>query len=273
MKRCISILTITMLLLLGVCGAAYAAPGTQISNTLDGTFYVALAKGVKAEDFSVGEWSGVIGVNVGFTLQNATMQDVTSIAVSLYQGDTLMQTNTAVIEKFNPNQTELSCPFDFFGEFDYEGDGFWSEGAWQGVPHVIPPTKAKIEVEFNDGTTAAVENTNLSGDFSSIVPWKSLIALKWGEEQQFNVNTNFQVSVTAESKYIIDKVLYIVEITGGTPKSVRRVGDEEDLGYKDGYWYWGPSSGFTFNFGSTTTTFEVEADPGTYMVDIYAVRL
>ncbi len=109
---------------------------------------------------------------------------------------------------------------------------------------------------------------------------------------QFNATQGqaFDVSVTAAlGKEIdmsrgkgdvtaVDRVLYIVEVTGDNVSQDTLTAiaeDEQHLGYMDnGYWYWGPSDGFTFKDGTASTTFNVTFNQaGSYNAKIYAVRV
>lgn len=78
----------------------------------------------------------------------------------------------------------------------------------------------------------------------------------------------------------IPNTLYIVRVVEGEKDGIKEVyeldGDQrgQDLGDDNGYWYWGDGNdGFTFYFDEATTTFVVEADPGEYKVEIYAIQL
>lgn len=109
------------------------------------------------------------------------------------------------------------------------------------------------------------------------------IELTWEQEPGQTTGSPFQVAVKAEKivdNVAIPNVLFIVEVEEGAGK-VQEVyeiinGDRgQNLGYRDGYWYWGPidSNGFTFDYNEATTTFEVTADEGEYKVNIYAIQL
>jgi len=241
---------------------------------------------VTAQDFSVMNLSGVLGYNVGFKLENATAKDVRSIQASIYSGETCLQTNTAIMEDFKdeyPNAEQLSSPFDVFGGFNYQR--FWRTEGWnKGVSELTVPDKAEIIVTFENGVTATATNTTLTGDVSKIIPDK-LISLTWDEDSfekdsdgAYVVNVDetgsFDISVTAESDYMIDKVLFVIEVTGDNDFTAVAV-DGQSLGYDEegGFWYWGPRNGFTFERGSTTSEFTVTAEPGTYSVRIYTVQL
>jgi len=131
-----------------------------------------------------------------------------------------------------------------------------------------------------------------------------IIKMSWGEGEdvttaengvaQFNATQGqaFDVSVTAAlgqniemsrgtgNVAAVDRVLYIVEVTGDNVSQDTLTAiteDNQQLGYKgDGCWYWGPPSGFTFDFegGTASTTFNVTFnEAGSYSAKIYAVRV
>ncbi|HHY93370.1 MAG TPA: S-layer homology domain-containing protein [Firmicutes bacterium] len=135
----------------------------------------------------------------------------------------------------------------------------------------VPGTSRFSDVKGGDWFAGQVEAAAQAG----YVTGNPDGTLNWGKNQQFTVNGSpFQVTVTAQSEYRIDRVLYIVEVTDGQDFQAVAL-DGQALGHDEagGFWYWGPSTGFTFNRGTVTTTFNVTADPGTYNVKIYAVQL
>ncbi|MGI5839723.1 MAG: hypothetical protein ACOX8W_08670 [bacterium] len=121
---------------------------------------------------------------------------------------------------------------------------------------------------------------------SCIVEEVPSLAIDWKEGTVFNVNSPFDVTVKATNKGTqpIERVLYIVEVienggNAGIKKVLAKAGDSvgQVLGYDEtgDFWYWGDrNDGFTFGYEDTVeTTFEVQALPGNYEVNIYAVQL
>lgn len=150
---------------------------------------------------------------------------------------------------------------------------------------------------FTDGYVVTNRDT-----IEEVTNVDEIIAMSWGEGieppengvVQFNATQGqaFDVSVTAAlGKEIdmsrgkgdvtaVDRVLYIVEVTGDNVSQDTLTAiaeDEQHLGYKgDGCWYWGPPSGFTFDFedGTASTTFNVTFNQaGSFKANIYAVRV
>jgi hypothetical protein len=128
-----------------------------------------------------------------------------------------------------------------------------------------------------------------------------IIAMSWDGDvtivdgvAQFNATQgeSFEVSVTADlgteiemsrgtgNVTAVDRVLYVIEVTGDSVSESTLTAiaeDNQQLGFKgDGCWYWGPPSGFTFDFedGTASTTFNVTFnEAGSYNAKIYAVRV
>jgi len=151
---------------------------------------------------------------------------------------------------------------------------------------------------FNDKYVVTSRST-----IEEVANLTDIIKMSWGGEGieagdngvvQFNATQGqaFDVSVTAAlGKEIdmsrgkgdvtaVDRVLYIVEVTGDnvSENTLTAIAeDEQHLGYMDnGCWYWGPPSGFTFDFedGTASTTFNVTFnEAGSYNAKIYAVRV
>ena len=84
---------------------------------------------------------------------------------------------------------------------------------------------------------------------------------------------SFDISVTASSKYLIENVLFIIEVVGDN-NFTAIADDGQELGFdENGFWFWGQKTGFTFARETVTTDFKVTAEPGTYKAKIYAVQL
>jgi hypothetical protein len=150
---------------------------------------------------------------------------------------------------------------------------------------------------FTDGYVVTNRDT-----IEEVTNVDEIIAMSWGENVQVDENNvaqfsatqgeSFEVSVTAAlgqnidmsrgegNVTAVDRVLYVIEVTGDNVSESTLTAiaeDNQQLGFKgDGYWYWGPASGFTFDFedGTASTTFNVTFnEAGSYNAKIYAVRV
>lgn len=134
-----------------------------VDNTLPGT--------LSAEDFGVMIASGVKGYTAGFGLTDATFAGATSVVMELYSGTTLLQTNTGTAligSTILGNQ--ISSPFDVFGTFDYTADGYWTNVRGSEYGQNLIPTRVVATVTLENGKVVTAENTNLTGDPSTIFP-------------------------------------------------------------------------------------------------------
>ena len=130
----------TVLNLTGTIASDGTLSGTWSDNyqagTRTGTFSTTKGAAVSmvqsstlsAQDFGVMDVSNVKGYTAGFGLTGATLTGATSVVTQLYSGTTLLQTDTAMIPKFNADITgvQFSSPFDVFGTFNYSTDGYWT---------------------------------------------------------------------------------------------------------------------------------------------------
>jgi hypothetical protein len=128
-----------------------------------------------AEDFGVVNYDTGLGTlkgySAGFGLTGATFENVQSVVVQLYSGDTLLQTNTAtakVGDEVTGNQ--ISSPFDVSGDFDYATDGYWTNVRETEYGQSVPATRVVATVTLESGQVVTAENTNLSGDPTTIYP-------------------------------------------------------------------------------------------------------
>lgn len=160
MKNFIGKLSLFALLLIGLAGSASAA-------TLSGTVDASLV----AEDFGVMNQSNVKGYTAGFRLEgNADFDDVEEITVRLYSGNRLLQTNTSTDKVEDLSGSQFSTPFDVFGSFDYEADGYWENDREHEYGQNLIPTKVIAKVELENGVTLTATNTTLTGDTDTIFP-------------------------------------------------------------------------------------------------------
>ncbi len=130
-----------------------------------------------AEDFGVVEYNtgatgDLAGYTAGFGLIGATFAGATSVVVELYSGATLLQTNTAILSKFNADVTgtQFSSPFDVSGTFNYALDGYWTNVRGTEYGQTVPATKVVATVTLENGKVVTAENTILTGDPTTIYP-------------------------------------------------------------------------------------------------------
>src|SRR3990167_3608060 len=133
------------------------------------------AGSLAAEDFGVVNYDTGLGTlkgySAGFGLTDATFSGAQSVIVKLFAGDTLLQTNTGT-EKIGDEiiGNQISSPFDVSGDFDYVTDGYWTNARESEYGQSVPATKVVATVILENGKTVTAENTNLSGDPTTIYP-------------------------------------------------------------------------------------------------------
>jgi len=132
---------------------------------------------LSAEDFAVVNYDTGLGMlkgyTAGFGLTDATFAGATSVVVKLYAaGGQLLQTNTAIISKFNADitGTQFSSPFDVSGTFAYATDGYWTNVREAEYGQSIAAAKVVATVALANGKVVTSENTNLTGDPTTIFP-------------------------------------------------------------------------------------------------------
>lgn len=135
----------------------------------------ALLGTLAAEDFGVVSYDTGLGMlrgySAGFGLTDATFEDAQAVEVQLFNGETLLQTNTGtskIGDEITGNQ--ISSPFDVSGNFDYETDGFWVNDRESEYGQSVPATRVVATVTLANGKVVTAENTNLTGDPSTIYP-------------------------------------------------------------------------------------------------------
>ena len=132
---------------------------------------------LNAEDFGVVNYDTGLGIlkgyTAGFGVADNTFAGATSVVVQLYAaGDVLLQTNTAILPKFNADitGTQFSSPFDVSGTFDYVTDGYWTNVREAEFGQSVPATKVVATVTLANGKVVTATNTNLTGDPTTIYP-------------------------------------------------------------------------------------------------------
>jgi hypothetical protein len=147
--------------------------GTWSATT--GTAKVITSDSLAAEDFGVVSYDSGLGMikgyTAGFGLTDAAMASATAVVVKLYAaGDVLLQTNTAIIPKFNADitGTQFSSPFDVSGAFNYGADGYWTNVREAQYGQSVPAVKVVATVTLANGKVVSAQNTEVTGDASSI---------------------------------------------------------------------------------------------------------
>lgn len=132
---------------------------------------------LSAEDFGVVNYDSGLGIikgyTAGFGLTGATFAGASSVVVKLYAaGNTLLQTNTAILPKFNADivGTQFSSPFDVSGTFNYATDGYWVNAREAEFGQSVPATKVVATVTLQNGKVVTAQNTNPTGDPTTIYP-------------------------------------------------------------------------------------------------------
>jgi hypothetical protein len=129
-----------------------------------------------AQDFGVVNYDTGLGILTGYTagfgLTDATFTGAKSVVVKLYSGTTLLQTNTAILPKFNTDitGTQFSSPFDVSGTFNYATDGYWTNVRKSQYGQSMPATKVIATVTLANGKIVTAENDTLTGDPTTIYP-------------------------------------------------------------------------------------------------------
>lgn len=171
------------------------APGTR-TGTWTTTSGAASALGVLAgEDFGVvnydvGGGLGIIkGYTAGFGLTDATFAGATSVVVQLFNGNQLLQTNTAILPQFNVDitGTQFSSPFDVSGTFAYATDGYWTNARESEFGQSVPATKVIATVTLANGKIVTASSTNLTGDPTTIYPAPAVTIISVATSSDINV--------------------------------------------------------------------------------------
>ncbi len=143
-------------------------------KTTSGTATEIITGSLVSEDFGVVSYdtgSGILsGYTAGFSVANATLANVQSVVVKLYSGTSLLQTNTAILSKFNADitGTQFSSPFDVSGNFNYPTDGYWTNIRANEYGQSLPATKVVATITLSSGKVVTATNTTLIGDPSII---------------------------------------------------------------------------------------------------------
>lgn len=157
--------------------AAGKSTTSTVNVRVTGSVPTPLPGVLAAEDFGVVNYNTGLGIlkgyTAGFGLTDATFAGATSVVVRLYAaGNQLLQTNTAILPKFNADitGTQFSSPFDVSGSFNYASDGYWTNVREAQYGQSIPAVKVVASVTLANGKVVTAENTNLVGDPTTIYP-------------------------------------------------------------------------------------------------------
>ncbi len=150
---------------------------TLDSNYVSDNFSAPVLDGaLNAEEFGVVNYDTGLGFlkgySAGFAVSGNTFTGATSVITKLFADETLLQTNTAILPKFNLDivGTQITTPFDISGTFDYTADGYWTN--WKALEHgqTLAATKVVAIVTLANGKIVTAENSNLTGDPATIFP-------------------------------------------------------------------------------------------------------
>lgn len=153
--------------------------GGERGGTWKTTSGAAVALGtLAAEDFGVvnydvgGGLGFIKGYTAGFGVTDATLAGATSVVVQLFAGANVLQTNTAILPKFNADITgvQFSSPFDVSGTFNYATDGYWTNVRASEYGQSATATRVVATVTLANGKIVTAENTLLTGDAWTIFP-------------------------------------------------------------------------------------------------------
>ena len=181
-------LNLTILYDIGATGTIMHMIGTVASNgTMSGTWddnfgglrngtwsaTVGTAALLLSEDFGVVNYNTGIGqlkgYTAGFGLTNANFANAQSVVAQLYAGSTLLQTNTATAKVgLEITGSQISTPFDVSGSFNYTADGYWTNVRASEYGQSVAATRVVLTVILANGRVLMAENTNLTGNSSTI---------------------------------------------------------------------------------------------------------
>ncbi len=158
-------------------GGARAGSWSTSSGTATPITILPLPGALAGEDFGVVSYDTGLGIlagySAGFGLTGATLASTTSVVVRLYAaGDVLLQTNTAILPKFNADitGTQFTSPFDVSGTFAYATDGYWANVRQAQFGQSVPAVKVTATVTLANGKVVTATNTNMVGNPSTIYP-------------------------------------------------------------------------------------------------------
>lgn len=125
-----------------------------------------------AEDFGVVNYDTGLGMlkgySAGFGLTSASFLGAQSVVVKLYNGNTLLQTNTGTPKLATLTGSQISSPFDVSGTFNYVTDGYWVNTREVQYGQSVPATRVVATVTLANGKVVTAENTVVSGDPTTI---------------------------------------------------------------------------------------------------------
>ena len=174
---------------------------------------------------------GLKGYSTEWVLENADFAGA-KVQVSLYAGETLLQTNTLRAGHDVVGDT-ITSPFDVYGSFDYEADGYWVNERFDNGN----ATRTVIQVVLANGKKITAQQDELIGEPEDIEPKvvSNVEELESAIEQADNGDT----IVLTPGRYGLTKTLVVT-------KSITILGPQADVDPR-------PS------FGSIRTSDEEEA--------------
>lgn len=177
------------------------------------------------EDFGVVEYEvseelgTLAGYSAGFGVSDATLAGATSVVVKLYAaGDVLLQTNTAILPKFNADitGTQFSSPFDVSGSFDYAADGYWTNSRETEYGQSVPAVKVVATVTLANTKVVTATNTTLVGDPTTVYP-EVVVGPDWDTTGSYVVAFNYQSSDYPHDMILAQDGLGNLTGSGGNP--------------------------------------------------------
>lgn len=102
------------------------------------------------------------GISAGFNLVHANFTGATSLVVELLDAsNNVLQRDTAVISMFT-GLTQITAPFDMYGNFDYSADGYWTNERFGNYGTNPIPACVKATAVLAGGQTVTAQNCNLT---------------------------------------------------------------------------------------------------------------
>ncbi|NLF35527.1 MAG: hypothetical protein GX585_06135, partial [Clostridiales bacterium] len=142
--------------------------------------YPDIQPSILISDFGYWDQSGVRGLSAGVGATNFNFNQATDIKLELFDGNTLLQTDTAPVGSplFTQHYTSISGPFDIFGTFDYTTDFYpgtgptpnWSNARESEYGQTLIPTKVVATVTLPGDVILTAVRENPTGDRTTILP-------------------------------------------------------------------------------------------------------
>lgn len=301
--RLLAVMAVVLAMTLALAPAVWAAePGKRISNTLEATL-TEEAKDKPTvtihDDLSEQSIAGLWDVFSVSTTPNGYKEEMVRARITIE----VESTDDFTLEYLDSN-TNTFKPLSFTdGEAWYGPAGGFplldATSIFRVTWHEAGTYTARVSIKGGPGFGEELASTSRT---VQVTAGGHAIRLNWTEgdddgdgriDRTYTVGRAFDVEAQANldnGLTHVDGVLYVVEVTkdgtAATPDDLTITGTGgQALGYQDGYFYWGPSTGFTFGCvagptatncagdgASTTFTVTVQRG-GDYSVQAYAVQL